>query len=236
MATPVKPPPRRGYRSELRAEQARQTRLAILTAARESFVAQGYAASTMRGIAAAAGVSVARVEQAFGTKAALLAAAIDVAIAGDDEPVAMHDRDWTAAALGAATVEQLLAITAAVLAAAQQRSAGLVLAAFEGTALDGDLSHLAGELAARRATTATWLVDRVRHHGALRPGLDRRRAIDSAWILMDPAIFDRLTRHRGWSTRRYQRWIADSIRHQLLPDPAPNQVPPPVAPRRKGLR
>ena len=46
----------------------------------------------MRAIAAEAGVAVATLEQQFATKARLLKAAIDVAIAGDDEAVPVLDR------------------------------------------------------------------------------------------------------------------------------------------------
>ncbi len=53
----------------------------------------------MRAVAAEAGVSVARLEQQFATKAGLLKAAIDVAIAGDDEEVPVLDRSWVDTAL-----------------------------------------------------------------------------------------------------------------------------------------
>jgi AcrR family transcriptional regulator len=46
----------------------------------------------MPAVAAAAGVSVRSVSKAFGNKPALLKAAFDAAIAGDDEPVPMLQR------------------------------------------------------------------------------------------------------------------------------------------------
>src|SRR5215468_5883978 len=88
----------RVYRSPRRAEQARRTRARILVAATEQFVARGYAATTVRSIAEAARISVPTVELIFSTKPKLLKAAIDVAIAGDDEPVPMFEREWAAAA------------------------------------------------------------------------------------------------------------------------------------------
>ena len=91
---------RRSYRSTVREQQARLTRRRILDAARAAFVARGYAGTTVRGIAAGAGVSVPTVELLFGTKAAVLKAAIDVAIVGDDEPVPVLDRAWTVVARG----------------------------------------------------------------------------------------------------------------------------------------
>jgi AcrR family transcriptional regulator len=80
---------RRAYRSPERTERAQRTRAAVLAAAHELFSERGYAGTTMRLVAAAAGVSVPTVELLFRTKPSLLKACIDVAIAGDDEPVAM---------------------------------------------------------------------------------------------------------------------------------------------------
>lgn len=86
----------RAYRSPKRQEQARRTRCQILDAASEQFRAFGYAGTTMNGIATAAGVSVPTVEVIFSTKASLLKEEgdIDVAIAGDDEPIPILERPW----------------------------------------------------------------------------------------------------------------------------------------------
>src|SRR5437016_2610782 len=75
------------YRSPRREQQARATRARIIAAAARRFLACGYAGTTMRAVAADAGVALPTVELVFGTKAKLLKAVIDVAIAGDDEPV-----------------------------------------------------------------------------------------------------------------------------------------------------
>ncbi|HYY17440.1 MAG TPA: TetR family transcriptional regulator, partial [Streptosporangiaceae bacterium] len=89
---------RRRYQSARRQEQARRTRARICAAATAQFLATGYTGTTIKAVAAAAGVSVPTVEGAFGTKARLLKAAIDVATAGDDDHVAMLDRPWAARA------------------------------------------------------------------------------------------------------------------------------------------
>ena len=85
-------------------------------------MAQGYAGTTMRAVAVAARVSVPTLGLVFGTKAGLLKAAIDVAIAGDDEPVAVLDRGWARTAAAAQGVEPFLAVVVEVLAGAQERS------------------------------------------------------------------------------------------------------------------
>ena len=51
-------------------------------------------ATTIEAIAREAGVAPATVYQAFGTKQAVLARVLDVAIAGDAGPEALLDRDW----------------------------------------------------------------------------------------------------------------------------------------------
>src|SRR4051812_42289933 len=106
----------RPYRSSVREEQARRTRRRIVVAARDAFLHRGYPGTTLRGVAAAAQVSLASVEQSFGTKSRLLAHVLDVAIAGDDEPVPVLDRPWAAEATAAGTVTEFLGICAAVLA------------------------------------------------------------------------------------------------------------------------
>ena len=64
---------------------------------------------------------------------------------------------------------------------------------------------------AQRATTASWIVDTVVRRTPLRPGLSRAEAVDTTWLLMDPAVFQRLTRDRGWSVHRYQDWVSSCL-------------------------
>lgn len=216
---------RRAYRSSRREAQALHTRRRVLDAARSAFLDRGYAGATIRVIAAGAGVSVPTVEAVFGTKARLLKAVIDVAIAGDDAPVAVLDRSWADAAIEADTADEFLAIVAGVIGPAQVRSAGLVLAALEGSSTDAELAELAEELITQRAVTATWLVDALRRRAPLSRGCSRQEAIDTMWILMDPAVFVRLTRQRQWTTRRYQRWLACSVGRLLIADaPTPTST------------
>ncbi|TMR91440.1 helix-turn-helix transcriptional regulator [Nonomuraea basaltis] len=180
------------------------------------FLERGFAGSPMRMIAGRAGVSVPTVELLFGTKGRLLKAAIDVAIAGDDEPVPVLDRGWTEAAVKASTVEEFLVLVASVLGPAQQRSAGLVLAVFEAASTDPELAELAEQMTAQRATTAEWIIDQLTRRALLREECSRQEAIDTVWILMDPAVFDRLTRRRDWTLQQYERWFADSAGRLLI--------------------
>lgn len=221
----------RAYRSSRREAQARRTRRRVLDAATEVFLERGFAGATMPMIATRAGVSLPMVELLFGTKGRLLKAAIDVAIVGDDEPVAVLDRSWAEAAVQAPTAQEFLGGVAGVLGSAQERSAGLVLAAFEAASTDGELAELAGQLTAQRATTAGWIVDQLARKAPLRAGCAREEAVDTVWILMDPAVFDRLTRQRHWTLQRYQRWFASSVDRLLLGDTS-SSIPTAIARRR----
>jgi AcrR family transcriptional regulator len=204
------------YRSAQRTAQAQHTRQRIVAAAAEQFASTGYPATTMRSIAAAAGVSVASIELAFGTKAQLLKTAIDVAIAGDHDPVAVLDRGWATAAQTTDTVHDFLTAVGRTLRPAMTRSAGLVLAAYDAAETDPALCELAEQLATQRAITVAWIIDGIRDRTALRAGITRRHAIDQVWLLMDPAVYHRLTRYRGWSPTHYERWFTDTITRLLL--------------------
>ena len=208
----------RAYRSSRREAQARRTRRRVLDAATAVFLERGFAGATMRVIATRAGVSLPMVELLFGTKGRLLKAAIDVAIVGDDEPVAVLDRSWVQAAVRTDTAHGFLGVVAGVLGSAQERSAGLVLAAFEAASTDAELAEVAGQLTAQRATTAGWIVDQLARKAPLRAGCTREEAVDTVWILMDPAVFDRLIRQRRWTLQQYQRWFASSVDRLLLHD------------------
>ena len=172
-------------------------------------------------MAGEAGVSVQTVEAQFGSKPRLLKACIDVAIAGDDEAVAVLERGWTAEAEAPTTPAELLAVVSRVIGPAQERSAGLVLAVFEGAASDDGLAELAEELVRQRRGTATWVVRRLRRTGRLRAG--ERDSVDTLWTLMDPAVHIRLVRQLGWSRGRYERWFARSAAHLLVPDSDPDR-------------
>ena len=207
--------PRRRYLSVLRADRAAQTRRRILHAAHQLFVERGYAATTMRDIAGAAEVSVAAVEQSFGTKRRLLKEAVDVAIAGDDAPVAMLDRPWAHDAVSSTDLEPMVQSLADVLAAAQSRSAGLIAAAYEAAARDTEIAELVSTLESNRSGTAGWLVARIGQHRPLVAGMSRRHAVDVVWTLIDPVVFLRLTGTRGWTVQNYRDWIAQALVRQL---------------------
>ncbi len=216
-ATGTDPTAARGYRSPRREMRARQTRARIIAAAARRFLARGYAGTTMRAVALDAGLALPTVELAFRTKAGLLKAVIDVAIAGDDEQEAMLERQWAARAESIAGPADFVAAFARVMAGSAERAAGLAAAALEGARADEDIAAVAAQLKSQREVMAAWLVDGIMRRTALREGTGRADAIDAVWTLMDPVIFCRLTGDRHWTTARFERWFTDSLTRLLLP-------------------
>jgi len=214
----------RRYRSPRREQQARATRARIIAAAARRFLARGYAGTTMRAVAADAGVALPTVELVFGTKAKLLKAVIDVATAGDDKPVPMLDREWARQAESVPGAAGFAAVCAGQLAESARRAAGLTLVALEGARADPDIAAVAAQLMAQRQVMAAWIVDGLRRRSRPRDGIGHATAVDTVWALMDPALFGRLTRDRHWSPAQFRDWFADAILRLLfsVPGQQPN--------------
>jgi AcrR family transcriptional regulator len=211
--------PTRTYRSIRRQEQARLTRRRIIDAAQASFLEAGYTASTMRGIATAAGVTVKTVELIFGTKCALLKAVIDVAIAGDDRPIPVLQREPAGVAEAATTVGEFLALVGHAVTTVAERTASVLMLVDEAARTEPDIAALARELDAQRSATGAWIVSCLTARSWLRPDLAEGQAVDTVWLLMDPVVFRRLTRDRGWSSDDFQHWWIDGIRQLLVNQP-----------------
>ncbi len=83
---------KRPYDATRRRAQARETQRAILRAAHDLFVEQGYGRTTIAQVAERAGVSPETIYATWKNKATLLHRTWDVTIGGDDEEVVFHER------------------------------------------------------------------------------------------------------------------------------------------------
>src|SRR5690349_11251570 len=119
---------RRGYHAPGREAAASRTREAIVRAAKQLFEDRGWAATTVRSIADAAGVSPKTVEADFGTKAALLEAAVAYAIRGDFDPRPVAQREAITQVEQAPDAAAMLRLHAAHLRRVHERSARIAFA------------------------------------------------------------------------------------------------------------
>jgi AcrR family transcriptional regulator len=207
---------RRAYRSPLRRRQADETRAAVLRAARELFLAQGYGATTVDQVAAAAGVSKPTVFTAVGNKQTLLKVVRDVAMAGDDEPVAMSDRPHAEAVRTEPDQDRAVAMAAAAFIGVSRRYAA-VDGVLRGAAAAGEagLRELWETSEAQRLAGARmWMTTLA----AKRPppdGFDLDAAIDQLWLYMAPDQYARLAHGRGWSDERIEAWYVARLTELL---------------------
>jgi AcrR family transcriptional regulator len=200
----------RPYDNTRRLAQARQTELAIVDAARRLLIADGYASTTIAGVARAAGVAPQTIYKAFGTKATLLKRVYDVTLVGDADPVPLVDRPEFAAVLTAADGPALLRAYAHVGRVLHDRLGPLVTALLEGaSAGEPDLRELAATIDRERLTGTGGVVTRLAEMGALRAGLPIERARDTLWTLNAVHVWRMLTRDRGWTGDEYESWLAD---------------------------
>ena len=203
--------PRRAYRSPRREQQAAETRSMVASAAARLFGERGWAATGMRDVARAAGVSVETVYASFRSKGDLLMAALDVAVVGDAAPVPLDQRPEFAA-LGSGTRRQRAQATARLVTDVNQRTSGMVLALREGAASDADLAERRRQREHRRRIN-------VEQGAALVAGRAvTAEEVDGLWALIAVEIYQMLTELRGWTPQQYEHWLADVIQ-RLLPGP-----------------
>src|SRR5918994_217025 len=202
--TPVKRAP---------SQRAQQTRLRIIEAARDLFVAGGYGATSLQDVADRAGVAVQTVYFAFGNKRTLLKELVDVTVAGDDEPVATMDRPWFRAALDAPTAQEHLRLQVGGARAVLERVAPVTRVLDAAVATDPEVAAMWPDTHDPRylvqATAARSL--------AAKPGAraSAQDAADLLYGLLSPELFLLLVRERGWSADRWERWAYETLRSQL---------------------
>ena len=165
---PVKP--RRRYDATQRRAQSRAARRIVLATAGQLFAERGYQRTSMKDIAAGAGVSVETVYGYFGTKAGLLKELLDVTVAGDDAPVSVPDRAPIQAVRAAPDGRAKLAHYAAFLATVQARLAPLFLVIRGAAGADQDAADLWAGLGAQRLAGMTMLAEHLAESGVLASG------------------------------------------------------------------
>jgi AcrR family transcriptional regulator len=199
-----------GYDNTSRAARARETRGRVLDAAAAAFRAQGYGATTIRGVAEVAGVSPETVYKGFRNKATLLKALYDRTLAGDDEPVAVPDRPG-ARAVALATTPAGSAWAYARMAAEISAAIGPLLRLVYGAhGTDPELAEFVRTIDTERRTGAGMVVRHWAGRGWLRPDLDETTAGDILWALNSTYTYLQLT-DRGWTDEAYVEWLGTTL-------------------------
>jgi AcrR family transcriptional regulator len=203
-------PPRR-YDASRRRAQAREARQRVLAAATARFTAQGYAATTIAQVAADAGVSSQTVFAQFGTKAKLLGEAVETAIVGDLEPVALHERAAMRRVYEARTAAGVLRRFAAVVRDVAERACPIALVAYAAADAEPEVAAFVERLDQQRLLGATSLATLVVERSG-DAGPERiERARDVIWLLNSPLQYRLLVVERGWTVERYAAFVEQAL-------------------------
>ena len=210
---------RRPYNSPRRQEQARQTRRAILDAARPLFIERGYSGTSMGDIAQAAGVSIKTLEAAFGTKAKLLTALRDFSVVGDDEAVPVAERVWFREMLEEPDPHRQLELFARLSCQIKRRAAALTEVIRRAVRADQELGELWQVFQDQYMGDQRAVAERLAASGALRKELDVADAADIIGMLNHPSVYYLAIFDHGWSDERFEHWLGDALVRQLLREP-----------------
>jgi TetR/AcrR family transcriptional regulator, regulator of autoinduction and epiphytic fitness len=208
---------KRTYSSDLRTAQARRTRRQIVDAAGALFAEHGFAATSVDAIAAKAGVSRKTVFTSVGGKVQLLKLAYDYAMAGDDEPVAMIDREGIQEVINEPDPYRQVELYARFATGASSRVARLWVVLRGAAEVDPEAAELYERWERERhQAMVDGPVPNFERKGVLRSGLDPGEAADILWLLVDPATYDRLVNRSGWSQQRFADWLHETMLSQIL--------------------
>ncbi|MEY2582155.1 MAG: hypothetical protein QOE09_2004 [Ilumatobacteraceae bacterium] len=203
----------RVYDASARQERARKLRAATLDTAQRMFHANGYSATTVESIAEAAGVSAATIYKTYGGKAGLVRALCDRALAGSG-PIPAEQR--SDALRSASDPRDVVEGWGRLASEVSPRISPLLLWLREAGRLDADASALYRELDAKRLKRMGDNAGSLADSGHLRSGVTKRDARDIMWFLTAPDTYDLLVNQRGWSVRRYSRWMTETMLASLL--------------------
>ncbi len=220
-------------RHRAHAERSRATRSRIIEAAIPLLVRDGYLETTMSGIAKAAGVAVQTLYLSFGSKVAVLEAALDAT--AEDHPIG--DEEAPAPAPGASPPPQPsepaaiptdgpAALTAHVhaVAAAVEREYPLA-AVLRAAAADPEPGALLERT--RRAAFATHAaaVDELADRPGFTEHLSLLRATEMVATLLAPETYGLLVVNHGWTPQDWSAWTARHLSADLFPTAAARPGP-----------
>lgn len=188
--------------------QAQATSVEIAQAARRLFVAQGWAATTVREGGREAGVSVPTVCSAYGNKTGLVQAIVDAADLSADAPRMPAELE-----AAAGDPPRQLAAMAGYDRRLFERAADVIALVREAARTEPDLATTYTD-ARRRADDTRVQIFTSWPEGTLREDLTTSVDISAALCTID--VFTTLTAERGWSPDRVETWWATTLSRELL--------------------
>nr|BFD85138.1 TetR/AcrR family transcriptional regulator [Streptomyces sp. Xyl84] len=199
----------RAYTSRLRAQNAEQTRRAILETARDLFAERGYGRVSLATIAAEADVALNTVYASIGGKPALiLALAADSA---DDEQAELTRQRVLAAGDG----HEILRLTATGTCEVIERHAKTLTVLLDARNSDADVAGAAEYKIRHYRGVLDVIADRLFDLGEVRAELTRRQTRDIMWFYFGISAWSTM-REMGWPSPQATAWLQAQASTALL--------------------
>lgn len=196
-------------RPSLREEQARVTRSRILDAARRLFIAGGYSTVSMQEIAREAGVAYQTVFSQFGGKLQLALELCTSVLPHVGATIAM-----LVPAREAGDPQAWLCFMGQFARRLYEPCAEILR--FMRESGDPALLGRLKEIEVGRYQLLAELGPQLEQSGRLRPGLSGPAAVDLAWSLISPAIYEQLVLDRGWTPDQFEAWLGAALPALIL--------------------
>jgi AcrR family transcriptional regulator len=143
----------------------------------------------------------------YSNKGGLLEAVVRGAVLRDDEPEKVLERRWVRRLLQQPDLRARLRSLVRHTAGTLERTSPLCEVIREAGTGSSELADLNERLRELRFGGQAEIIAAIAKDDSLRPGLTIEEAADTFSALASPELHHLLTVGRGWSQRRYERWL-----------------------------
>ena len=176
----------------------------MVQAAHDLFVANGWAATGVREVAATAGVALETVYSHFSSKRGLLRAVADAAAAGDDAPVPLAQRPEFLA-MGRGRRSARVRAAARLVTAVHLRTTAVLELLREGAPADAEVAEMLQSTRDQRRLDVAAALELILGRA---PTVVER---DGVWAILSPEVYVLLVEQSGWAPDQYEAWVQETL-------------------------
>ena len=201
-----------GAMAEVRRERARATRRRMVEAGYRLFSERGWGVP-LTAIAEEAGVAVQTLYFTFHTKVGLLQEVMQLAVLGDELPLAPHERPWFHSMVAEPDARRAIGMIVDSTLPIFGRVAPLTGVFRSG---DPEVAAMWQHSEQLRLDGYRKLVRALERKSRFKVKLDE--AVDITFMLMSPDLYWLAVSQRGWKPQRWATWVKGALESALLPD------------------
>jgi AcrR family transcriptional regulator len=207
--------PSRTRNRSAQADRTRTRRAAIVAAAGRLFVRDGYLQTTMAEIAKEAGVAVQTLYLSFGSKVDLLAAALDVSLAGDDDPRPVLQRPSFTQLPDEPQARRALEIFAEAAAEVINRVYPLY-ATIRAASADPEVADVLERNKRLRLDSFQEVMAQIASKAGFRSDLPTQRAAQILYTVISEETYGLLVVEQGWPVADWTAWAVRAVAAEIL--------------------